>query len=340
MVTFLTGGSGHLGANLVRRLVADGQRVRALVVPGHDNRALDGLDVERVEGDVRDADRMNAVLKGCDRVFHTAAKVSTLNGTKRELEELYGINVMGTRHVLEAARRAGVARVVVTSSLSAVGYHVDDPHRPADESMPHNPFAHAMPYGRTKALCEHECLSAVAAGLDVVMVVSTGIVGPNDWLPSRTGGTIIDMAKGKLRAYVPGGVEFVAANDIVQGHVLAMEKGRTGHRYIVSTSYHTLDEMLGFFEAATGRKRPWLRIPPGLMLSVGGLTHAVKETFFPRSPQRFTPQAIRLLQLHRRADTTKARTELGFVPTSVAEAVNDAVAFFRRVGMIPSKESP
>src|SRR5689334_9589747 len=225
MKILVTGGSGHLGANLVRRLLADGHDLRCLTQPGGDNTALDGLPVERVEGDLRDFEALRRAVQGMERIYHTAAKISTVKGGE---QEIFDINVLGTRKLLAAAREAGCGRVVVTGSFSACGHY---PDRPSTEADPFNPFENAMPYEKSKAGVEHEVLKACVEGQDVVIATSCAILGPHDYLPSRMGRTLIDFAHGKLAAYIPGGFEFVAARDIVEGHVLAMQKGRTGQKY-------------------------------------------------------------------------------------------------------------
>jgi nucleoside-diphosphate-sugar epimerase len=321
----VTGGSGHLGANLVRRLLDDGQAVRVLLRHGSDNTALDGLQVERVYGDLRHLPAVMAAVRGCERVYHCAAKVSTIAGNAHHKREIYDCNVLGTRHLLQAAGAAGVARVVVSGSFSAVGH---EPCRSSTEDMPFYPFAPTLPYECSKAFVEHECLKAVVEGLDVVIATSCAIVGPYDFKPSRLGKALCDFANGKLRAYIPGGFEFVAARDIVQGHLLAMHKGRPGQRYLFSTQFLTLDELMGIYEDVTGQPRPRLRLPPALMMGLARVTSGVLTHFFPRVPQRFTPGAVRLLRLHRRADCRKARHELGYQPTSIVPAVREAYEFF------------
>jgi nucleoside-diphosphate-sugar epimerase len=328
MKLLLTGGSGHLGANLVRRLLDEGEHVRVLLQRGTNNVGLDGLDVERVFGDLRDADSLAPAVRGVDRIYHCAARLTTTDGGE---QELFACNVLGTRNLLRAARDAGVGRVVVTGSFSAVGHRHD---APSDESVPFNPFDKAMPYEKSKAGVEHECLKAVVEGQDVVVATSCAILGPNDFIPSRMGRTLCDFANGKLRAYIPGGFEFVASRDIVSGHLLAMQKGRTGQKYIISTRFVSVDELIGIFERTTGTRRPRLRLPPPLMAAIAEVTQAVQSTFFPSRPQRLTPGAVRILRMNRKADTSKAQNELGYRPSSIEEAVREQFEFFCGLGWI------
>ena len=331
MTVLVTGASGHLGANLVRRLLDEGTRVRVLARPEAGNTALAGLDVETVWGDLRDLDATRAAVRGCPRVYHCAAKVSTGTG---QVAEIHGCNVVGTRHLLRAALEAGVERVVVTGSFSAVG-HV--PGRPSDETDAVNPFERMLPYQCSKVAVEHACLTAVANGLDVVIATSCAIVGPHDYKPSPMGRVLLDFARGRLRAYIPGGFEFVAARDIVEGHRLAMDKGRTGHKYIFSSGHTSVDELMAYYEEITGRPRPRWRLSPPLMAALAEVTSFVTTRLRPDAPLRFTPGAVRLLRLGRRADTTKARTELGFTPTPLREAVREAYADFARRGLVPPR---
>ncbi len=332
---FVTGGAGHVGANIVHALLAEGQEVRCLVQPGANNRALDGLDVERVEGDVRDFAAMREATRGCARVFHVAAKVSTLNASAGEQRELYEINVVGTRHVMRAALENGVARAVLTGSFSATGYDLDDPSLPSHEDRPFYPFGDVMPYAHTKALAEHELLKCVVEGLDGLTVTSCACIGAWDHLPSRMGRTILDYCRGKLRAYIPGGFDFVNGRDIASGHLLAMERGRAGQKYICSTGFHTLEDLVHMFCELTALPLVKLKVPPQLMASVTGLYAGSLAKLFPNIPQRLTPGAIGVLRMRRHADTSKAQRELGYQPTNVRDAVRDALVFFAREGMLP-----
>jgi nucleoside-diphosphate-sugar epimerase len=324
----VTGAGGHLGANLVRGLLNDGHEVRVLLREGSDNSAMTGLDVEPVYGDLRDPAALKLAVTGCGRVFHCAAMLSTVPGHEREL---YDCNVLGTRNLLAACRDAAVERVVVTGSFSAVGHEAG---RPSVEEMPFYPFGKLLPYAHTKALVEHECLKAAVDGLDVVVAVSTAILGPHDYKPSRMGKVLLDFAHGRLRAYLPGGFEFVSASDLVQGHLLAMEHGRTGHRYIFSTSYLSVDDLMRIYETVTGRHRPALRLPETVMAGLANTSELLLGKVLPPADRRFTPAAVAFLRSRRRADCGKARGELGYRPTDIGTAVAEAYESFLRRGLI------
>ncbi len=331
MPVLVTGGSGHLGANLVRRLLDEGEAVRVFARRDTNNEALRGLEVEWAWGDVRDAASVEAAVRGSERIYHAAAKVSSAETHEREI---YECNVLGTRHVLRAALAHGVRRVVVTGSFSAVGHL---PDRPADETVPVNPFGKLLPYQRSKVAVEHECLKAVADGLDVVIATSCAILGPHDHKPSRMGQLLLDFARGRLRAYIPGGFEFVAARDIVAGHRLAMDKGATGQKYIFASGFRTVDELMAIFEQLTGRRRPRLRLPPPLMAGIASVVDVFVKGFAPDAEPRFTPGAVRLLRMGRRADISKARAALGYEPTPIEDAVREAHEDFVRRGLLPGR---
>jgi nucleoside-diphosphate-sugar epimerase len=332
--TLVTGAAGHVGANLVRHLLAAGVDVRVLVHPQHNNRGVEGLAVERVEGDLRDADAVRKAVAGCVRVYHTGAKVSVNSPTPKQTREIWEVNVMGTQHVMQAALRAGVARVCLTSSFSTVGYHADDPSRACAEDLPFFPFIDWMPYSRTKVLAEVETFKAIADGLDAVIAISTGVCGPNDFLPSRTGNVLRSFARGKFRAYIPGGYEAVGVDDLARGHILAMERGKTGQRYTLSTRYVTMDEMLDLFAEVTGKPRKARALPPRLMSGVARALSSAMTTFFPEAPQQLTPGAVLVLSMQRRADITKAREQLGYQPGAIEPVVRAWYEFFVREQMI------
>ena len=324
---FVTGAAGHVGANLVRRLLDEGTRVRVLLRHEENNEALEGLEVERVFGDLRDLNSVRRAVEGCQGVYHCAAKVSTIEGNHAHRREIYECNVLGTRNMLQAARETEAGRVVVTGSFSAVGYNLDDPSAPSDETMLFYPMERTMPYERSKTLVEQVCWRAAAAGQDVIVATCCAVVGGSDFFPSRLGRTLCDYTNGKLHAYVDGGFEFVAARDIVEGHRLCMDRGRSGEKYIFSSEYKTISDIIDLYEEVSGIPRPNRRIPVRAMLAFSEVASFYLSRFHPSFPQRFTPGAIRLLQKCRHADTNKAKEELGYRPTSIRAAVHEAYAF-------------
>ncbi len=330
-ITLVTGATGHLGANLLRRLLADGEQVRVMMRTEYDNGALDGLEVERVFADLRDSEAVAAAVNGCKRIYHCAALVSTIEGNAAHKRDIYETNVLGTRHILQAAQRHGVEKVVVSGSLSATGYEAN---RSSHEDMPFYPFERHLPYGFTKHLTEHECLKAHANGLNVVVATSCAIIGPHDYVPSRIGCVLIDYAHGTMRAYIPGGFEFVSGHDIAEGHVLAMRHGRSGQKYIISTAYASVDDLMAMFREVTGKPLPRLRLSPLIMGALAEVADKIWFKAFPNLPRRFTPAAVRLLQMHRRADHDKAKQELGYQPTPLIDAVRAAYEDFVRRGLI------
>lgn len=332
--TLVTGGSGHFGANLVRRLIAEGHEVRALYQPGVNNRGLETLELEMFAGDVRDASTMLEAARGCGQVFHAAAKVSTRSPSPAQEREIYEVNVLGTRNLVRASLAADVDRLCLTGSFSGIGIDPRDPAHPVHEGLPFYPFMDWLPYARSKTLAEHEVLKGVTDGLDAVIAVSTGIIGPHDFLPSRTGRVLVDFANGKLRGYMPGGSEFVSAADLVEGHLLAMSRGKTGRRYLLSTEFLTLDDLLDRFAELCGVMKPRLRIPVPVMKTVSRLYAGTVRRLIPDAPQRLTPGAIEILAMHRHADLSLAREELGYRPTSIREAAREAYEFFCTNGMI------
>jgi nucleoside-diphosphate-sugar epimerase len=333
MKFLVTGAAGHLGANLVRRLLWEAEEVRVLVRPDANNRGVEvlGSSVDVVAGDLRDPASLERALDGIERVYHCAAQISTVAGAE---QEIFQSNVIGTRNLLQAARAAGTGRVVVTGSFSACGHR---PGQPSDETVPFNPFENAMPYEKSKAGVEHEVLKAVVEGQDVVIATSCAILGPYDYVPSRMGRTLCDFANGKMLAYIPGGFEFVAARDIVEGHVLAMKKGRAGQKYIISSGHVTVDELMEIMARVTGRRKPPLRLPAPVMAAIAEITTRVLKVVAPESPQRLTPGAIRILRQGRRADIGKAKRELGFVPTPIEDAIREQYEWFVSEGKIHGK---
>lgn len=326
--TLVTGATGHLGANLVRALLDRGEAVRCLVLPGDRAEALEGLDLERAEGDLRDEASLARAVAGCDYVYHLAAHLSLRSGDKHALQ---AVNVTGSRNLFDAAERAGVKRIVHCSSFGAVATQRDVA---SDERDTIDPFDLHLDYELSKAISEIEALRAAVRGVDVVIVNPSGIVGPWDFGPSSFGQTLLDFGRGRMKVYVEGRFEFVAVRDVVAGHLLAMEKGRRGERYILSGELLTLDQHLQWMHELTGAPLPRWKLPARVLYPLSFVSNAVMKRFFPNRPPRFTPGTIRLLTSGKRADTSKARAELGWASTPVRDALAEQLEWFRQRGML------
>lgn len=328
MTTLVTGGTGHLGANLVRALLERGDSVRVLVRPQSKRAALAGLDVELVEGDLRDPRSLREAVRGANLLYHTAAMISTRAGDRDALMET---NVGGTRTLMAAALDEGVEKVVHTSSFGAVGTRRD---RASNEDDWLDPFEPVMDYERSKAHAEVVVLQAAARGLPVTIVNPSAIIGPYDFGPSLVGKTVVDFGLGKMRAYIPGGFDWVPVKDVVRGHIAAMERGRSGERYLLNGQVHSLDEIMDWLAEFTGKPRPRVRISPRLMQGVALVKDWVERKFFPDVTPRFTYHAIRILTSGKRGDNQRARRELGYEPTPVREAFAEAVSWFQESGVL------
>jgi len=326
MTTLVTGATGHIGNNLVRALLARRERVRVLCRPGSSEKPLAGLDVEQVVGDLRDAASLERAVAGTERVYHVAAMISIRSGDRKAL---WDVNVAGTARLLSAARKAGVKRVVHTSSFGAIG---NNPNGPSNEEHALDPNEPATDYERSKAESELEVKREIERGLDACIVNPCATVGPFDFRPSLVGRTFVDFAQGKMKAYLPGAFDWVPMRDVIDGHLLAMAKGGKGERYLLSGEVASLDQILDWLAEDTGRPRPRFRIPAGLMLAISVPKDFVEARFFPKKYPRFNQHSIRLLTSGKHGSNQKAQRELGLEPTPVRQAFRDSVSWFRENG--------
>ncbi|MCB9750878.1 MAG: NAD-dependent epimerase/dehydratase family protein [Myxococcales bacterium] len=324
----VTGADNLIGANLIRRLLDAGEQLRVLVRGDSGRAATRGLELERVHGDLRDRAAAAEAVRGCARVYHCARARADFGRAARSRRELFEDNVVGTRAILEAAAEAGVEKVVVTGSLAAVGRERSDPTLPAREDALYDPLEQVSPYEASMALRESECWRAAAAGLPVTVAVACTVIGPHDYEPSLVGRALQEYASGRVRVYSSGGCEFVAARDIVDGHLRCMSAGRSGHKYLFSSEFLSVDDLMDMFEAVTGVPRPRARLPAPLL---GGLSRI--GALVGRAPV-FSAGVLRQLRMRRRVDTRKAREELGYAPSSLHEAVREAFEDLVRRGLL------
>ena len=300
-----------MGSHVVRALLAEGERVRVLVRPGSDLRNLAGLDVEVTLGDVRDPQGVAAAVAGCDVVYHLAARYSS---RPEDAAETYAVNVGGTKCVLRAALTAGVARVVLTSTIGTIG-------RPAGgglptEETPFNLWDTASHYVKSKYLSEVAARRLADEGLPLVIVHPCAPVGPGDVKPTVTGQRIVDVLNGRRPSYLAGGINWVSVRDVAQGHVLAARRGRPGERYILGHAAGNLDleAFLRLMAQASGRAVS----PPG------------RPSWRARW-QRRGRRAVDSRPAALTADPGKAIRELGLPQTPLADGFAEAVAWFDRI---------
>lgn len=320
MNVFVTGGTGFIGANLIRLLLQQGYSVRALVRPSSQLDNLQGLDVELVRGDLLNPELWQ-LLDGCEALFHVAAHYSLWQA---ERDKLYRYNVEGTRNVLAAARRAGIERTVYTSSVAAIGTGqagaiVDETHQsPVDQLVGH--------YKKSKYWAEQEAHKAVQAGQDIVIVNPTSPIGSWDIKPTPTGDIIVRFLQRQMPFYLDTGLNFVHVQDVAWGHLQALQTGKTGERYILGNQNLTLKALLDQLGQLTGLPVPQRSIPAWLPYSVAW----VDETLLTRlgKPPSVPLDGVRMAKQYMYYDCTKAIQQLKLPQTPISTALTDAVDWF------------
>jgi dihydroflavonol-4-reductase len=326
MKTLVTGATGFVGSHVAGRVLSAGQSLRVLARPGSDVRALRGLDAERVEGDLRDVNSLERALQGVNRVFHVAADYRLWS---RNPAEIYESNVIGTRNLLDTAKRAGVEQFIYTSTVATIA--VDRPSLPNEstESKLDEMVGH---YKRSKWLAEKEALKAAQDGLPVVIVMPTTPVGPGDWKPTPTGKLIVDFLNGKMPGYVETGLNFAGVEDVAAGHLLAAERGKSGERYLLGAENLSLKQMLDILAHFTGLPAPWLKIPHAVALGYA-YTENIFSRMLGREPQ-IPVEGVKIARHNMFVDVSKARRELGYAPGPVAAAFERAVRWYEENGYV------
>jgi len=324
MTALVTGANGFVGAAVCRALLADGQEVRALVRPGSDQRNLQGLNVERVEGDIVVIDTLLPVMEGCQSVFHVAADYRLWVPTP---EPMYETNIQGSLNVLEAAHRAGLERMVYTSSVATLGLNRDG--TPANEAAPVTLADMIGHYKRSKYMAEEAVRGrASELGLPVVTVNPSTPVGPGDTRPTPTGRIILDAAAGRIPAFVDTGLNVVHVDDVALGHLLALRFGVAGERYILGGTNLSLREILTTIADRVGRDPPRVRLPRWCVWPVACVSEAL--AYVTGKEPRATIDGVRMSAKHMYFSSTKAETDLGFKPRPAGQAIDDAIAWFRQ----------
>ena len=320
----VTGASGHVGACLVRQLLNAGHDVRVLVRSTTDTRALAGLDVEKVQGDVCQPSTLTPLMKGVDVLYHLAALISIVGGMDGRVR---AVNVHGARNVGRAALDAGVRRMVHTSSVHAFAMnHGGGAEQHIDEEFARSNESNAPAYDASKAAGEVEIRKLIDEGLDAVIVHPAGVIGPFDFGPSRMGQVLCGIGNGSLPGLIGGGFHWVDVRDVGKAMQAAAEHGRTGESYILSGHYAPVKELAKLAAAVTGKSSPRLVVP----LGVANVFAPLAETFakVTRAEPLYTAESLMALRANARFSYAKAKAELDHDPRPLSDTVRDIYAWF------------
>lgn len=318
----VTGATGHLGNVLVRQLCEDGKSVRAMVLPGEDRSALDGLAVDIVEGNVLHLEDLERAFAGADVVYHLAGMISILPGRD---ERVWQVNVQGTRNVLDAVQKMDVGRLVYTSSIHALERIPDGVV--IDEHIPFDPQTDISDYDRSKATASVAVLKAVRdEGIDAVIVCPTGIVGPYDFRLSEMGRLIVDALRRKLNFSVEGAFDFVDVRDVARGHMLAAEHGRKGEFYILSGERIKIFDLVKLVQDLAGVHSAVVNVPFNLAAFSALFTPLLSR--IGRYTPRFTLYSLQTVRDNSVISCDKAERELGYSPRSLRESLTDTVQWW------------
>jgi dihydroflavonol-4-reductase len=336
MKAFVTGATGFVGSHVARVLAEQGAELRLLVRATSNLKNIEGLNAERVTGDLRDPGSLEKAMAGCDALFHVAADYRLW---VKDPEQMYRANVNGTRAILQAARNSRVRRVVYTSSVATIGFedsrfsqkaremgHLEDPG--ANEDSPVSLADMIGHYKRSKFMAEEIAIKAGQGGMDVVVVNPSTPVGEQDIKPTPTGRIVVDFLKKKFPAYVDTGLNLVDVRACAAGHVAALERGRSGQRYILGGENLTLKQILDKLAAITGLPSPKLKLPYFVALASGVVDTAVTGVLLGKEP-RVTIDAVRMGRKKMFVSSAKAGRELGWKAGPVDEALRRAVEWFR-----------
>jgi len=327
MKILITGASGFIGSAVLRQLLQAGHDMRVLLRVNSDRRNLTGLDIETVTGDLTMPSSLDRALEGCEALFHVAADYRLW---VPDPENMYKTNVHGTRDIMLSAAKAGVKRIVYTSSVATLGLTRNG--SPADETTPATLTDMIGHYKRSKFLAEAEVRRLVVEqNLPAVIVNPSTPIGPRDIKPTPTGQMIVQAASGRMPAYVDTGLNLVHVDDVAKGHLLAFELGVPGQRYILGSCNMTLKEILTKLDEITGNQKPRFRIPHNLILPIAYIAEAWARLFGGGQPL-VTVDGVRLAKKYMFFSTARAKRELGFKTIPVGQALYDAIDWFKQNG--------
>jgi dihydroflavonol-4-reductase len=322
MKALVTGATGFVGGAVARALVRRGIDVRVIARGGSDLQNLQGLPHELVTGDLRDQASLRSALTGCSQLYHVAAHYALW---AKDPSIFYDVNVLGTKNLLEAARDVGTERIVYCSTIGAIG--LPPSGGLGTEETPVSLEQMAGHYKRSKYLAEQEVLKLAKAGLPVVIVNPSAPVGAADVKPTPTGQIVVDFMKGRMPAYIETGLNIVDVDDVATGHLLAMEKGRTGERYILGGKNLMLREVLEILSRLSGVKAPTIKLPRLAILPLAYLNLWVAN--MTGQPPRIPLEGVKMAKYKMHYDCSKAIRELGIPQTPPEVALEKAVRWFR-----------
>ncbi|MBM4138824.1 MAG: NAD-dependent epimerase/dehydratase family protein [Nitrospira sp.] len=325
MKALVTGATGFVGGAVARALLRAGTDVRVLARSDADLRNLEGLMVERVAGDLRDPVSLKTALTGCHHLYHVAAHYALW---AKDPAIFYNVNVDGTKNLLKAAREVGIERIVYCSTIGAIG--LPEGGGVGTEDTPVSITQMAGHYKRSKFLAEQEVLRLAKEGLPVVIVNPSAPVGERDVKPTPTGQVIVDFMKGRMPAYIETGMNIVDVDDVAEGHLLAMQKGRIGERYILGCKNLLLREVFDILSALTGIKAPALKLPRLAVLPLAYANYWLAN--LTGQPPRIPLEGVKMAKYKMHYDCSKAIRELGLPQTPPDVALNKAVRWFRSHG--------
>jgi dihydroflavonol-4-reductase len=328
MKALVTGATGFIGGNVARELIRQGYEVKALVRKDSRLKYLGGNNLELIEGDLLDPASLEKALEGCDYLFHVAAVYTFW---ARDPKLIYETNVRGTENIMKAAKAGGIKKIVYTSSESVVGIGPDC--KVGDEEGQNSLENIPSDYKKSKFMAEKLVFEMSLKGLPVVIVNPTTPVGPFDVKPTPTGKIILDYLNHKMPACVKTGLNIVDVEDVAKGHILALEKGRPGSRYLLGNKNLTLREIMLILEKITGIKAPRFDIPIWCALSAGYVDEFIEGRILRRAP-RIPVSAVKASRHFRHFDCSKAVRELGLPQTPVESSFLKAVEWFRENGYV------
>jgi len=329
MKVFLTGATGFVGSHVARAYAGAGAELRLLTRSSSNLASLKGIAAETVVGDLRQAEGLRTALTGCDALVHVAADYRLW---VRDPDAMYAANVDGTRELLRIAREVGVPRVVYTSSVATMGFKTDGTI--VDEATPVSIADMIGHYKRSKFLGEMEAISAAKAGQHVMILNPTTPIGSEDRKPTPTGGIVVDFLNGKFPAYVDTGLNLVDVAEVARMHLVALDRGTPGERYILGGENLTLKQILDRMSAITGLKSPTMKVPHAVAMAFAFFDENFTGKLRGKEP-RATVEAVRMGKKMMFASSAKAERELGFRVLPVYAALRSAIEWFVVNGYAP-----